>query len=286
MRFTGTHRTTYHYSAPVFLHPHKMRLRPASSPGQTLHSFSMEMDPAPDGTTEALDAWGNHVVWAWFSGEHEKLEIRTRFVAERSRVNPFDYIVPTVEGSTLPPAYPSDERAALQPYFASEPGPKVRMLAEATAEQAGGQVVDFATALAERLCEDVKMIVRPEGAPMRGQETLAACEGSCRDMAVVYIEACRHVGVASRFVSGYVERHAEGEPRELHAWASVYVPGAGWRGFDPTQGFAVSTGHLTLATAASPSGAAPVTGTFIGTNGVEATLDSHIELEIEETASS
>jgi transglutaminase-like putative cysteine protease len=281
MRFTGTHRTTYTYSAPVFLHPHKIRLRPRSDAGQYLREYSLNITPKPDGMTEALDAWGNNVSWVWFSGQHETLEITIRFVVDRVRLNPFDFIVPTIEGATLPPAYPSDERAALQPYFSSEPGPRVRRLAEEVAEQAGGQVVDFATALAERLHENGKMIVRPEGAPMRGQETLAACEGSCRDIAVVYIEACRHVGIASRFVSGYVERHVEGEPRELHAWAGVYVPGAGWRGFDPTQGLAVSTGHITLATAASPSGAAPVTGSFIGDNGVEATLDSHIELEIE-----
>ena len=281
MRFTGTHRTTYTYSAPVFLHPHKIRLRPRSDAGQRLHEYSLEIDPKPDGITEALDAWGNNVSWAWFSGQHDKLEITTHFVAERLRPNPFDYIVPTIEGSTLPPAYPSDERAALQPYFSSEPGPKVRRLAEEIAEQAQGQVVDFAIALAERIYEAVEMIVRTEGAPMRGQETLAACEGSCRDVAVLYIEACRHVGVASRFVSGYVEHHTEGEPRELHAWAGVYVPGAGWRGFDPTQGLAVSTGHVAVATAASPSGAAPVTGSFGGANGVEAKLDSQIELDIE-----
>jgi len=116
---------------------------------------------------------------------------------------------------------------------------------------------------------------------MRGQDTLANREGSCRDMAVLYIEACRHVGIASRFVSGYVERRPPGEPRELHAWAGVYVPGAGWRGFDPTQGLAVSNRHLTLATAAQPAGAAPVTGSF-GGNGATATLESSIEFDVTE----
>lgn len=280
MRFTGRHVTTYTYSAPVFLQPHKMRLRPRSDPGQFLREFSIDIDPTPDGLTESLDAWGNNVTWAWFSGTHDKLQITTHFVADRLRVNPFDFIVPTHAGSTLPPAYPSDERAALVPYFASEAGPKVRRLAEDVAEKSGGMVVDFATALAERIQRGVRYISRAEGTPWRGQETLANGEGSCRDMAVLYVEACRHVGIAARFVSGYVERHLEGAPRELHAWAGVHVPGAGWRGFDPTQGLAVSTGHITIATAANSSGAAPVTGTFTGTNGVEAKLESTIELEV------
>jgi transglutaminase-like putative cysteine protease len=212
---------------------------------------------------------------------HDVLEISTSFVAERLRVNPFDFIVPTPEGATLPPAYPPDERAALVPYFSSDPGPgpRVRRLVDQVLAAAGDQVVDFAIALAEHIHAEVAMIVRPNGPPMRGQDTLENKEGSCRDMAVLYIEACRHVGIASRFVSGYVERHMPGEPRELHAWAGVYVPGAGWRGFDPTQGFAVSTGHLTIATAATSSGAAPVTGTFLGD--AKATLTSQIDLEIE-----
>src|SRR5207302_8272520 len=119
------------------------------------------------------------------------------------------------------------------------------------------------------------MIVRREGAPMRGQDTLANREGSCRDLAMLYIEACRYVGIASRFVSGYVDRRLPGEARELHAWAGVYVPGAGWRGFDPTQGLAVSTRHLTLAAAGQPARAAPVAGSVLG-DGAKPALESNI----------
>jgi transglutaminase-like putative cysteine protease len=240
----------------------------------------MRITPEPDGTTEALDAWGNNVTWAWFSGSTSKLEIVTNFVADRLRVNPFDFIIPTPQEQTLPPAYPKDERSALVPYFASEPGPRVRNLADAVAVAAGGRVLDFAMRLVERLHEECTMIVRPVGPAMRGQDTLEKREGSCRDLAVLYVEASRHVGIASRFVSGYVAHHTG--PRELHAWAGVYVPGAGWRGFDPSQGLAVSTGHVTLATAAQPIGAAPVTGSFTGSNGAQATLESAIDFDVEE----
>jgi len=279
MRFSGSHATTYTYSDEVFLQPHKIRLRPRSDPGQFLREFSIRITPEPDGTTEALDAWGNNVTWAWFSGQTSKLEIVTSFVVDRLRVNPFDFIIPTLQGQTLPPAYPPDERSALGPYFVSEPGPRVRHLADAVAEAARGQVLDFASGLAERLHSECTMTVRPFGPPLRGQETLEKKEGSCRDLAVLYIEACRHVGIAARFVSGYVERHPIGMPRDLHAWAGVHVPGAGWRGFDPSQGLAVSTGHVTLATAAQWAGAAPVTGSFAG-DGAKASLDSTIEFEV------
>jgi transglutaminase-like putative cysteine protease len=283
MRYTGTHRTTYTYSDTVYLQPHKIRLRPRSDPGQFLHEWAVEIDPKPAGTTDALDAWGNNVTWAWFDGSPTTtLDITSQFVVDRLRVNPFDFIIPTQEGSTLPPAYPSDEKGALSPYFASEPGPRVRHLADDVATAAGGRVLDFATLLADRLNSDVTEIVRREGPPMRGQDTLGSREGSCRDLAVLYVEACRYVGIASRFVSGYVQRQSDGSPRELHAWAGVYIPGAGWRGFDPTQGLAVSTGHVTIATAASPAGAAPVTGTFLS-SGATATLESVIEFDVEDS---
>jgi transglutaminase-like putative cysteine protease len=281
MRYTGSHKTVYTYSEPVFLHPHKIRLRPRSDPGQYLKDWAIEITPTPSGITEALDAWGNNVIWAWFAGEHERLEITTRFVVDRLRVNPFDYIVPSGEGLRIPPVYPQDERAALEPYFSSEAGPAARALADEVARQSGGNATDFASRLADRINADCKMIVRPEGAPWTSEQTLAAGEGSCRDMAVVYVDACRHAGIASRFVSGYVQIRGDGEPRELHAWAGVYVPGAGWRGYDPTQGLAVSTGHVVLATAASSDGAAPVTGTFRGKD-VQATLASTIEFDVSE----
>jgi transglutaminase-like putative cysteine protease len=280
MRFWGTHRTTYTYSAPVFLHPHIIRLRPRSDPGQRLDEFAVDIDPTPDGMTEGLDAWGNTVIWAWFSGQHSKLEISTRFVVDRVRVNPFDYIVPTQEGSALPPVYASDEFSALIPYLnADGVGPAVQELAAKIAARSSN-VVDFAGDLATEIQARSRMIVRPEGDPMPGEETLALGEGSCRDLAMLYVEACRHVGIAARFASGYVERLGIDGVRDLHAWAGIYLPGGGWRGYDPTQGLAVSNGHVTLAVAASPTGAAPVSGTFLGQG--EAHLDTIIKFDVDE----
>jgi transglutaminase-like putative cysteine protease len=280
-RFRGFHTTTYTYSEPVFLESHTIRLRPRPDPGQLVHGFSIDIDPVPDGITSGLDAWGNNVDWAWFSGEHERLEITSRFDVERVRTNPYDFVVTNAAEARVPPLYPAHEVAALAPYMvASDPGPHVRAFAEEVARAASHDVLTFARELAERIHDRCEMIVRPEGDAYPGAQTLDEGKGSCRDFAVLYVEACRHIGVASRFVSGYVEHRAPDEPRELHAWAGVYLPGGGWRGYDPTQGLAVSTGHITLAVANVPKGAGSVSGSFVG-NGATSRLESTIEFDVE-----
>jgi transglutaminase-like putative cysteine protease len=281
-RFKGTHVTTYEYSAPVFLTPHTMRLRPRPDPGQVVHDYGIKISPQPAGMTAGLDAWGNSVEWAWFSGEHERLEITTTFDVERVRLNPYDFIVNDAQGTLVPPIYADYTRAALQPYLTLpyDPGDDVRKLADVVADTVGHDILEFPRELAVAIQSRCEMIARPSGKPYRGAELLAEGRGSCRDMAVLFIEACRHVGVASRFVSGYVEMHPPDEPRELHAWAGVYLPGGGWRGFDPTQGLAVATGHVTLAVADSSTGAAPVTGTFAADAGATSKLTTVVDFQV------
>lgn len=281
-RYRGKHTTVYTYSEPVYLAPHTIRLRPRSGPGQLVHDYSIAIDPAPEGISPVLDAWGNNVEWAWFSGMHERLTITTTFDVERLRTNPYDYIVPSETAVKLPPTYAEHDQDALRPYLdRGVPGVGVCDLADLIASETGN-VLDFIEKLGVAIRDRVDLIVRPEGAAFNGQQTLAEGRGSCRDMAVLFIEACRHVGIAARFVSGYVEQHPEGEPRDLHAWVGIYVPGGGWRGFDPAQGVAVSTGHITLAVAGRPSGAASVTGSFMGN--ATSRLDTTIVFEVEETS--
>lgn len=281
MYFEGVHRTTYEYSAPVYLEPHTLRLRPRSDPRQDIHRFSVEMVPAPDGTTEGIDVYGNDIVWAWFSGTHSELEITTSFAVETLRDNPYDFVVPTLEGAELPPVYPDADQAALFPYMAPSPGWPFDF-AQEVASSVDRAFVPFLHELASRIHATHETIVRPEGEPLPASVTLKSAQGSCRDLAVLFVEACRSVGVAARFVSGYVADEPSGL-RELHAWGAAYVPGAGWRGYDPTLGLAVTDGHVTLAAAASPAGAAPVDGRFRG-SGVTSKLSSTIELRTSDTA--
>ncbi len=282
MRFSGEHHTRYDYTDAVFLEPHVIRLRPRADPAQIVRSYAIEIKPEPAGLTEGIDAWGNETTWTWFSGTHESLEITTRFDVETTRHNPFDFVLPTSEASILPVPYAAAERTALDAYLRRDgESAAVATLADDVAHAAGGRIMEFAIELVARLHDRCEMIVRPEGDPFPAEETLASGRGSCRDITIVYIEACRRAGVAARFVSGYVEHVPEGQDPELHAWAEVYVPGGGWRAFDPSQGLAVSTGHVALAAAATPAGAAPVTGSFRAKGRASSKLTTTIELDIE-----
>jgi transglutaminase-like putative cysteine protease len=281
MRFRGSHHTLYEYTTPVYLQAHTIRLRPRSDPLQIVRDWEIEINPKPGGVTEGIDAWGNDVVWAWFEGEHTTLEISTRFIVDTLQENPFDFVVPDERSATLPAEYTEETRAALTPFLAQPPyGPGVRVLADEAAQAAGGSVVNFPSELATRIHDRCRQIARLEGDPWFGETTLNAGEGSCRDQTMLFVEACRHVGVAARFVSGYVDAPAPDGVRELHAWASVYLPGGGWRGYDPTQGLAVSTGHVTLAASAGPDGASPVTGSFRG-NATPMAPKAWIDLEVQ-----
>jgi transglutaminase-like putative cysteine protease len=281
MRFRGSHHTLYEYSAPVYLLPHTIRLRPRSDPLQIVRDWEIEIDPKPIGMTEGIDAWGNDVVWAWFEGEHETLEIGTRFTVDTLQENPFDFVVPDELDAMLPPTYSEETRTALTPFLAQPLlSPEVWALADEAALAANGTTVGFPSELARLIHERVRQTTRPEGDPWFGATTLNAGEGSCRDQAVLFVEACRHRGVAARFVSGYVEALPPDGVRELHAWASVYLPGGGWRGYDPTSGLAVATGHVTLAASAGSAGASPVTGSFRG-DAPPAAPKSWIDIEIQ-----
>lgn len=280
MRFTGSHRTTYEYSAPVFLEQHTIRLRPRSDPRQHVRQYSIDITPTPDGLTEGIDALGNDVTWAWFSGRHEQLEIVTNFVVETRGENPFDFVVPTSDNEGLTPAYTFEERAALTPYLASPATmtPSLHELAAEAVRAANGSIVAFPGELAKRIHERCEMVYRAYGPPLPASETLVAGRGSCRDLAVLFMDACRLVGVAARFISGYVAQRPPGESPDLHAWAGIYIPGGGWLAFDPSLGLAVSDGHVKLAAAAVAAGAAPIEGSFLS-GGATSNLTYAIELD-------
>jgi transglutaminase-like putative cysteine protease len=266
MRFEITHTTTYAYDRPVFCEPHTLRLRPRCDAWQRLERHEVLIEPPPAGRSEGIDENGNPCTWVWFEGMHTKLELRAVTAVETLRADPFDYVIPSEEAKRLPVPYAEAARAALgaclQP---SDHDDRVRSLADDMCRSSGDDVLSFLSALATRLYEDVEMIVRDEGEPLRPAETLGTGVGSCRDLAVLFCDVCRHAGIASRFVSGYQEGDPDQRERHLHAWSEVYVPGGGWRGYDPTHGLAVADRHVALAAAPTSSGAAPTSGRFRGT---------------------
>ena len=278
MRFAITHTTRYRYARPVPLGKHVFRLRPRSDGSQRVLEFRARVQPRPRGWSECLDLDGNAVAHAWFDGATDSLTVVGSAAVETLRSNPFDYIVDPAASLVAAP-YDPVLHASLAPYRArAEPDESVDRFAAAVRREANGQTVAFLGALCRRISERCRPEVRLEGEPMSPAATLEQGTGACRDLAVLFIDACRSLGLAARFVSGYYCGKTLVEHRYLHAWAEVFVPGGGWRGFDPLQGLAVAQLHVPVAAAAAPAGAAPIDGSLARV-GVASTLEVDLQIE-------
>jgi transglutaminase-like putative cysteine protease len=279
MRFLVTHSTLYRYAAPVRLGPHIVRLQPRCDGSQKLWRFDLEIDPRPAGRSACLDQDGNAVTQVWFEEATDRLLVESRFEAEPLRENPYDFLLPPAETLALPLRYGEPWRTLLLPYANSRGAPAVAAFAREVEREGGPSAMPFLAALTRRLFEEWKFTERPEGEAYPAEKSLAEREGSCRDLAALFCDACRAVGLAARFVSGYERASAGHERPTMHAWAEVYIPGAGWRGFDPTRGLAVSTGHVAVAAAAEPALAAPFSGTYHGAaaGAIEVSLQIRVE---------
>ncbi len=261
MKFDIQHETVYRFRAPVFLEPHLIRLHPRQDGTLEGVDQQLSIEPAPSDSTCFLDAQGNVATRAWFAGLVEQFRVRSRLRAETTRANPFDYLLD--EAAARPPVELGAERALLAPYLERR-GASERVARFARDVAAGAATLDALIALCRRIAGDHEVYIREQGEAHPPEETLAASRGSCRDLAVLFIDCCRSLGIPARFVSGYQAPDGDAERHDLHAWAEVYLPGGGWRGFDATQGVAVDQSYLTLAAAARPADAAPVSGSYRG----------------------
>ncbi|CAA9318751.1 MAG: hypothetical protein AVDCRST_MAG56-6775 [uncultured Cytophagales bacterium] len=264
MVLTVTHETRYQYSGAVWLEPHTLYLRPATTPFQVIHNFRLEIDPVPILLSEGTDAEGNPMHLAGFSGTTQSLTVRSSFHAECLLDNPFGYILYPFEAVRIPFLYPEPQKPVLQPYLAGAPGQgPVREYARQLAAAVQYDTLAFLETVTRRIFADFAYEYREFGAPFSPAETLAGKKGACRDFSLLMMEMCRSLGLASRFVSGYLLGNPHKE-QYLHAWVEVYVPGGGWRGYDPTQGELVSNRHVALAASAVPALVTPVQGVFRG----------------------
>ena len=277
------HHLRYAYDRPVFLEPMTLRLTPKQDCSQQLLVHSLRLDAAPAGSSAIQAADGSGALVCWFLEERDQLEITMEARVRTLRPNPFDWIITFAAAQRLPARYPAAEAAALAAYLDRPlgigPGAGDGPGAGSVAAWAAGLAVAvehdtaaFLIELADRIHHDFQHVGRFEGEPMAPEQTLAGRSGACRDTAMLFVAACRSQGLAARFVSGYSIHHPpEVTEHELHAWAEVYLSGAGWRGYDPSLGLAVADGHLVLATAPDHRLAAAVTGTYRGT-GVTSTM--------------
>jgi len=264
MRITVEHSTVYRYGAAVYLDPHTFRLRPRMSSTQWLLSFETQIAPTPAGTTECLDQDGNLSLYAWFQGQTSELGVRTRFCVQLYRENPFDFFI-TGGSLHLPLSYSDPLSEALAPYRRdAHVGESVKQFATALAAGAQWNLLSFLIALNRQIYQTFRPVTRLEGPPRTSDLTLSLLEGSCRDLAVLFCDACRVLGIAARFVSGYECAASGGPDAYMHAWAEVYLPTAGWRGYDPSRGLAVANEHVAVAASSGYGLAAPVSGTYSG----------------------
>ena len=284
MKYRIRHSTTYTYTGQVFLEPHVVRLCPRTDPGQRLHKFDLEMAPPPAGMSLGIDAENNPFHLVWFNDLTSEFRLDSSFLVETLKANPFDSFL-TCE-DRLPLKLSDDEAAVLGPcldrFRLIGPGDAelIKSLCREVEAQSNGNVFSTLQTLNTYLFEYIEKTSRRDEGLQSIATTLMSARGACRDTTLVFMAACRSWGIPSRFVSGCQEGDPEQPEGELHAWAEVYLPGFGWKGYDPTHGLAVADHHIAYAASAIPEQTLPVAGTFRGT-GVAASMRHRVEMAIE-----
>ena len=269
------HKTSYHYDRPVALSPHEVRLRPAPHARTPILSYSLAVLPQDHFINWQQDPYGNYIGRFVFPERSSTLEFVVDMVADMTVINPFDFFVEKY-AEFFPFSYPAQLSAELGAYMKVESaGPLlVEWVAAARRDILKKELGtnDFLVAINQRLQGDIAYLLRMEPGVQTPEETLLCRSGSCRDTGWLLVQIFRELGLAARFVSGYLiqlraDQAALDGPSgtqvdftDLHAWTEVYVPGAGWIGLDPTSGMLASEGHIPLACTAMPASAAPVSG--------------------------
>jgi len=273
-RLNILHRTYYNFHGAVVLEPHRLLLRPREGPG--LHIESSQLDIAPVAQLRWLrDAYDNSVAIASFSAPATQLAIISHCLVQQFDEAPLDFLVAD-SAVDYPFSYDAESSQVLEPYWRGAQYPSPALQDWLQQYWKPGDHVQTYTLLA-RLCSGIHRSfayqMREQPGVQQPDETLARGVGSCRDFASLFMEAARCLGLAARFVSGYLHAPSvDGSSGSTHAWAEVYLPGAGWKGFDPTSGEIAGSRHIAVAVARLPDTVSPVTGTFLGTAGAELTV--------------
>ena len=284
------HLTHYTYDRPVTLGPQIIRLRPAPQSRTRVISHSLKVSPGGHFVNHQQDPYGNWLARFVFPEPVTELKIEVDLVADMSIYNPFDFFVED-SAEHWPFEYPEDLREDLVIYRTPEAeGPLLAQFVGSIPFDKT-RTVDFLVGLNARVAEVVDYTIRMEAGVQTPEETLSIGSGSCRDSSWLLVQVLRHLGFAARFVSGYLiqlkpDLKALDGPEgtkvdftDLHAWVEVYLPGAGWIGFDPTSGLMTGESHIPLAATPHYRNAAPISGGFTATGQPEISFDFDMQVK-------
>ncbi|MGQ3054157.1 MAG: transglutaminase family protein [Roseateles sp.] len=265
------HVTRYKYDRPVSLGPQVVRLRPAPHCRTPVLSYSLSIEPASHFINWQQDPFANYLARLVFPEKTTEFTVTVDLVAEMAVHNPFDFFLEP-HAQSFPFDYDAAQRAELAPYLVTEPATPLLTAYLDGIDRKPQVTIDFLVALNQKVQHSVSYLIRMEPGVQTPEETLEKASGSCRDSGWLLVQLLRHLGLAARFVSGYLiqltpdEKALDGPSgtevdfTDLHAWCEVYLPGAGWIGLDPTSGLLAGEGHIPLAATPTPGSAAPISG--------------------------
>src|SRR6187399_2129831 len=265
------HVTHYRYDRLVALGPQIVRLRPAPHCRTRILSYSLKVTPEKHFVNWQQDPEANYLARLVFPDKTDELRIEVDLVAEMAVLNPFDFFLePYAE--TCPFGYQGAEKRDLAPYLVMFRGEPLFKEYLGTIPRERQRTIDWLVELNLKLSRDIKYVIRMEPGVQTPELTLRKRSGSCCDSTWLMVQLLRHLGLAARFVSGYLIQlksdvksldgpsGTEVDFTDLHAWCEVFLPGAGWIGLDPTSGLYAGEGHIPLACSPEPSSAAPISG--------------------------
>jgi len=273
------HETEYLFTEEVFLEPHYLRFKPKSTPHGKLNDFKLSIFPTPTGVAHHFDEEGNLIHFCWFDGMTKSLQIRSESQLITEKYNPLDFLVYPTDFLAIPFSYNKSKKSILQSDLIFENlSDSLIQYGNKVADDSNFNTVQFLVNLTRKIHTDFVVEYREEGPPHQPNEAFELKRGSCRDLTWMQINLLRQMGVAARFVSGYFYFSLDDKAFELHAWLEVFIPGAGWVGFDPSHGMVAGSSHIPIVSSSNYENTLPVTGTIRGKG--SSTLQTNVSIEI------